>query len=101
MRIFEQVIKDVVKPKLTITKDRITLKTPLAVGFYERCNLEAISQKIANQIEDYCPSMRGTFNSNGSIRLTNQSKEIQIHFNPTGFCSSTINLTNIDTLVKE
>lgn len=52
--------KEIIKPRLTVTKDRVTLKVPIGTSQEDVRCLTWIAEFVAKDLQDVSFSMRGT-----------------------------------------
>jgi hypothetical protein len=76
MRRFEVIGKELETAKLTIAKDRTTLKLPLSMPDGERMAIEALARKIDAELPDVKFTLRGRF-WNRQILLEDASNSIE------------------------
>lgn len=76
MRKFEVIMKEIETAKLTVAKDRITLKLPILMNAQEKSEIEALTHKIDSEVPEVHFTLRGRF-WNRTIRLSDKSYSIQ------------------------
>lgn len=65
-------------PKLTVASDRITIKYALD-GEYDENHYQDMCLRIADEIPEASPTLRGHFRGN-SIKMLNNRKEVVMRF---------------------
>lgn len=73
MRKFETIIKDITRAKLTVAKDRTTLKFPETMPEAERQKIEILALKIHEENPSVEFTLRGVFSEVGIKLSTNTS----------------------------
>jgi len=77
MRKFELIVKDVTHPKLTVAKDRTTLKLPPSLSAIEQQKIEALAKKIHDDCSTIKLTLRGRFFDKG-IKLSPESSSPEV-----------------------
>lgn len=83
----EIIEKDITRPKLTVAKDRVTIKFPLGTSPEVKCRVLECSDRIVkdlveNNLGEY--TLRGSFEEDFQIRLANGHSSLYIRYGPEG-----------------
>jgi hypothetical protein len=80
MKKIEIVDKDVVRPKLTVSKNRVTIKFPLNYDNIEKEELAKKLIEVSKKMEELSHTLRGRVSNQMTISMQNSRKEVVYTF---------------------